>query len=101
MVVAVGVHAQGMSLAEAERRFFEDCHQDSATAREQAARAAFDPGFFAYTLGKLQILALRDEAKRVAGDRFTLRAFHDALLAHGSPPVALVRPIVLAAMRAK
>lgn len=95
MVVAVGVHAQGMSLAEAERRFVDDCHQDRATAREQAARAAFDPGYFAYTLGKLQILALREDAKRAAGDRFSLRRFHDALLAHGSPPVALVRQRVL------
>ncbi len=95
-VVAVGVHARGMSLAEAERRFEKDCHQDKATAREQATRATFDPGYFAYTLGKVQILALRDEAKRRLGPRFSLQRFHDALLSHGSPPVPLVRERVLA-----
>ena len=59
-------------------------------------RGTFDPGYFAYTLGKLQILALREEAKKKLGDRFQLRAFHDALLAHGAPPVPLIRDRVLA-----
>ncbi|MFO0759957.1 MAG: DUF885 domain-containing protein [Byssovorax sp.] len=99
-VVAIGVHAQGMSLAAAEKRFVTDCKQDKATAREQAARAAFDPGFFAYTLGKLQILALREEAKLALGDKFSLQRFHDALLSHGSPPVALIKDRVLADLKA-
>jgi uncharacterized protein (DUF885 family) len=72
-----------------------DCYQDAATAHEQAVRGTFDPGYFAYTLGKLQILALRDEARARLGDRFSLKRFHDALLAHGAPPVALVRDSVL------
>ncbi|MBM4360632.1 MAG: DUF885 family protein, partial [Deltaproteobacteria bacterium] len=95
-VVSIGVHARGMTLAEAERRFVEDCHQDRAGAREQAVRATFDPGYFAYTLGKLQILELRREAEARLGARFDLRAFHDALLGHGAPPVALIRERVLA-----
>jgi uncharacterized protein (DUF885 family) len=96
VVVSLGVHAEGMTLAQAEKRFSQDCHQDKATAREQAARATFDPGYFAYTLGKIQILALRDEAKKKLGQRFSLRRFHDALLAHGAPPVPLIRARVLA-----
>ncbi len=94
-VVSIGVHARGMTLAEAERRFVDDCHQDRAGAREQAIRATFDPGYFAYTLGKLQILELRREAQGRLGARFEARAFHDALLAHGAPPVALIRERVL------
>ena len=54
---------------QAATRFVDDCHQDEATAREQAVRGTFDPGYFAYTLGKLQIIALRDEAKRSLGDK--------------------------------
>ena len=99
-VVAVGVHAKGMSLDAAEKRFVDDCKQDKATAREQAARATFDPGFFAYTLGKVQILELRAEAKKKLGARFSLQRFHDALLSHGSPPVPLVRARVLAELGA-
>lgn len=94
-VVALAVHAEGMSLKQAERRFIDDCHQDKATAREQATRATFDPGYFAYTLGKLQILELRAEAQRRLGAAFSMRAFHDALLSHGAPPIPLVRERVM------
>jgi uncharacterized circularly permuted ATP-grasp superfamily protein len=61
VVVSLGVHTEGMTLQQAERRFMKDCKQDRANARQQAARATFDPGYFAYTLGKLQILQLRDD----------------------------------------
>ena len=93
-VVSLGIHTDGMTSKEAERRFREDCYQDAATARQQAARGAFDPGYFAYTLGKIQILELREQVKRKLGPSFSLRAFHDALLAHGSPPVPLLAPRV-------
>jgi uncharacterized protein (DUF885 family) len=94
-VVSLGLHTEGMTLAQAEKRFITDCHQDKATAREQAARGTFDPGYFAYTLGKVQILALREEARKRLGARFSLQKFHDALLSHGSPPVPLIHDRVL------
>ncbi len=92
---SVGIHTQGMTVEQAEKRFATDCHQDAATAHEQAVRGTFDPGYFAYTLGKLQILGLRTEAESRLGARFSLQRFHDALLAHGSPPVALIHDAVL------
>jgi hypothetical protein len=92
---SVAIHAQGMTVEQVEKRFVSDCHQDPATAREQAVRGTFDPGYFAYTLGKLQILALREEAKRNLGDRFSIRRFHDAILAHGAPPLPLIHDRVL------
>lgn len=95
-VVSIGLHTQGMTLEAAERRFIDDCHQDAASAHEQAVRGTFDPGYFAYTLGKLQILALREEARGKLGPRFSMQRFHDALLSHGSAPVPLIRDRVLA-----
>jgi hypothetical protein len=92
---ALAIHVDGAPIDQVVRRFVDDCHQDVATAREQAARGTFDPGYFAYTLGKLQILALREEARSKLGAAFSLRKFHDALLSHGSPPVALVHDRVL------
>jgi hypothetical protein len=99
-VASIGMHAQGMTLQEAERRFVQDCFQDQASAHEQAVRGTFDPGYFAYTLGKLQILALREEAQRKLGAGFSLQRFHDALLSHGSPPIPLIRERVLAELAA-
>jgi uncharacterized protein (DUF885 family) len=92
---SVAIHARGASVEQVEKRFVDDCHQAASEAHEQAVRGTFDPGYFAYTLGKLQILALRDEAKKALGPRFSLQRFHDALLSHGAPPVALIHDRVL------
>ena len=100
-VVSLGIHTEGMTLDQAAKRFQTDCFQDKATAREQAVRGTFDPGYFAYTLGKIQILELREAAKKKLGDRFSLKKFHDALLSHGAPAVPLIRDRVLADLGAK
>ncbi len=50
-----------------------------------------------YYAGKSQIRALRDELQRKQGKKFSERAFHDALLAEGSIPVALIRAKLLGA----
>jgi hypothetical protein len=49
-------------------------------------------GYFA---GKMQILALKDDYRRKLGAAYTERKFHDALLAVGSVPLALVRAKLL------
>jgi hypothetical protein len=100
-VASIGIHVRGMSIDEAKRRFVDDCKQDEAGARQQAIRGTFDPGYFAYTLGKLQIMELRAEARQKLGERFDLGKFHDALLAHGAPPVALIRDRVLETLGAR
>jgi len=94
-IASIGLHTKNMTPKEAEERFVKDCKQDRANAKQQAARGTFDPGYFAYTLGKLQILELREEAKEALGKKFDLKKFHDALLSHGSPPVPLIRDRVL------
>lgn len=98
-VAALGIHAKGQSLDEVARRFEEDCFQDKATAREQAVRGTFDPGYFAYTLGKLQIMELREKLKTELGEGFDLRTFHDAMMGYGAPPVALIADRVAAEVR--
>ncbi|HHH30112.1 MAG TPA: DUF885 domain-containing protein, partial [Polyangiaceae bacterium] len=89
-VAALAIHAKGHSLDQVAKRFEEDCFQDKATAREQAVRGTFDPGYFAYTLGKLQIMELRETLKGELGERFELKRFHDAMMGYGAPPVALI-----------
>jgi uncharacterized protein (DUF885 family) len=83
LLCAVGMHTQGMSLDEAAAEFEATAGLDPDHARLEAVRGTWDPGYFAYTLGKLEIVALRE---RVGGDR---RAFHDRLLANGTPPPAI------------
>ncbi len=50
------------------------------------------PGYgVAYTIGKLQMDALLAERSMQLGDSFVLRDFHDAFLAAGHLPIALIR----------
>ncbi|TBR17092.1 DUF885 domain-containing protein [bacterium] len=48
-----------------------------------------------YFSGKMQLLALREAYRKKLGPAYTDRAFHDALLAEGSVPVALIRAKLL------
>ncbi len=86
-----------MTFAQAERFFRESGFQSAATARIEATRATQDPIFGYYTLGKLEILKLREDYRKKLGADFTLQRFHDALLAHGDPPIPLLRPLLLGA----
>ena len=94
---AVQLHCNGMSVEEATRFFRDNCHYEEKPARSEATRGTFDPGYLYYTLGKLQILQLRETARREAGQRFSLRRFHDELLAHGAPPIRLLEPFLIRA----
>jgi uncharacterized protein (DUF885 family) len=94
-LASVGIHTESMSVEAATKLFEDRCHTKTAEAREQAVRGTFDPGYFAYTLGKLQILKLRAEAKKKLGDKFSLTRFHDVLLSHGGPPLAIIHDRVL------
>ncbi len=89
-VCAIGLHTGRMTVAEAERLFREEAHQDPANARQQAARGTFDPGYLNYTLGKLMIRKLRGDWREQSPNG-SLRSFHDRLLSYGGPPVPLIR----------
>jgi len=65
---------------------------DVATAREEAAFFASEPGqAITYQVGKLQVLRFLSDTRLALGDRFSLRAFHDALWTNGNVPIALQR----------
>lgn len=58
---AIGLHTEGMTVAQSEAMFREKAFQDSGNARQQAARGTFDPAYGNYALGKLMILEMREE----------------------------------------
>ena len=95
---AIGLHTQGMTLAESDRMFRERAYTDPGNARQQAARGTFDPEYLKYTLGKLMIRKLRaDWVARQAGTATNSdphqywQAFHDKFLSYGGPPIPLLR----------
>ena len=54
-------------------------------ALRETQRAAWDPTYLHYALGRMQIFALRERMRQEQGGGFDLRAFHDRLLALGLP----------------
>ena len=90
LACAIGVHTAGMSVAEAARRFEADTHLVGPAALSEARRATFDPTYGRYTWGKLEILKLRERARKDWGTGFTLQRFHKAMLDLGSPSLGLL-----------
>ena len=95
---SIGMHTHGMTPAQSEKMFLESAYQDPGNARQQAARGTYDPGYLNYTLGKLMIRKLRADwvARQTSGDAKAdpmthWKAFHDAFLSYGGPPIPLVR----------
>ncbi len=65
---------------------------DAATARAEAAFFASSPGqAISYQIGKLQILEMLADARRLDGDKFNLKSFHDFVWTNGNVPIALQR----------
>jgi uncharacterized protein (DUF885 family) len=94
-VAAIKMHTQGMTVEQATTLFTDRGLQEPANAHEEAMRGTYDPMYLAYTLGKLQIQALRD--RYLARTGRDLRAFHDAFVAQGGLPVAFVEKTILPA----
>ncbi|MEY2575119.1 MAG: hypothetical protein QOF80_606 [Verrucomicrobiota bacterium] len=95
LCVSIKMHTQGMSVEDATKFFQENCYYEEKPARAEAMRGTFDIGYLNYTLGKLQILKLRDDYKAQEGDAFSLKKFHDELLNHGMLPIRLLREVML------
>ncbi|HEY2568712.1 MAG TPA: DUF885 domain-containing protein [Candidatus Udaeobacter sp.] len=95
LCVSIKMHTQKMSIDEATKFFQENCYYEEKPARQEAMRGTFDPGYLNYTLGKLEILKLREDYKAEQADDFSLQKFHNELLNHGMPPIRLLREIML------
>ena len=95
LCVSVKMHTQGMSVDEATKFFRENCYYEEKPARSEAMRGTFDYGYLNYSLGKMQILKLREDYKAQQDADFSLEQFHNQLLDHGMPPIRLLREIML------
>ena len=106
LLSAIGMHTEGMTVAQSEKMFKEQAFQDPGNARQQAARGTYDPAYLNYTMGKLMIRKLRADwiAKKTSGgaapaaaaavstdDQGLWHDFHDKFLSYGGPPIPLLR----------
>jgi uncharacterized protein (DUF885 family) len=92
---AIGLHAGGMTQAQSDAMFQNECYQDPGNAEQQAARGTYDPAYLNYTLGKLMIRKLRTDWTASRGGRTAWKPFHDQFLSYGGLPIPLVRQAMM------
>jgi hypothetical protein len=90
LACAIGLHTAGLTVADCAARFESDTHLLGQAALAEATRATFDPTYGRYTWGKLEIMDLREAARKAWGSDFSLLRFHTAMLDLGSPPLGLL-----------
>jgi len=91
-VAGVALHTGRMSPAQAADYLIEEALLDRPAALAEVKRLTLDPARgLGGLVGRLQILELREEAKRRLGAKYNRLDFHAALLAGGTIPPALLR----------
>lgn len=95
LCVSINTHCHGMNVDDATKFFMNNWYQGDKPSRQEAFRGTYDPGYLFYTLGKLQILKLREDYKKQEGSNYNLQKFNDAMLDNGMPPIQILREILL------
>ena len=95
LVVGIEMHTGKMSFDEAVAIFQKEGYQSKETATVETKRGAGDPTYLYYTLGKLEIMKLREDVKKKQGAAFSLEKFHNDFLRQGFPPIKIVREALL------
>ncbi|HYK81745.1 MAG TPA: DUF885 domain-containing protein [Gemmatimonadales bacterium] len=92
ILLDVGLHTRGMTFEQAVTQLASELHVDRANAEAEVRRYCAEPAYpLCYAVGRRELLKLRDDFRAAKGGRFTLRAFHDAILRYGGLPVTLMR----------
>jgi uncharacterized protein (DUF885 family) len=94
-IVGIEMHTEKMSFDQAVEFFQKEGYQSKETAMVETKRGTSDPTYLYYTLGKLEILKLREDVKKRDGAAFSLQKFHDEFLQQGFPPIRIVREAML------
>lgn len=92
VILDVSLHTKGMSMEDAAKRLRDELGFEAHIAEAEAKRyCAFPTYQLCYAVGRRDILALRDDLRRVRAEEFTLASFHEELLQYGALPTVLAR----------
>jgi uncharacterized protein (DUF885 family) len=93
--VSAGAASANNRIEDSVRFLVEECYLEEYSARREVERLSYDPTPGLAALGWLQLVQLRLDYRAEQGERFSLGAFHDALLAQGALPVVALRKLLL------
>jgi uncharacterized protein (DUF885 family) len=92
LVVDTGIHSKGWTRDQAIAYFREYTALPEREIQTEIDRYIAWPGqALSYYLGEMTIIEARANAERSLGDRFNIRAFHDAVLELGSVPLPALK----------
>ena len=94
-LVSFGIHLDGWSFEEATAFFQREGYATPVIAEREARRGVTGPNYYAYTLGKHEILALRERYRAAKGGDFRLQEFHDRFI-RLPYPVGIIQQLMLA-----
>jgi uncharacterized protein (DUF885 family) len=94
-IVGIEMHTGNMSMDQAREFFVQEGYQVPPIADIETKSGTSDPTYLVYTLGKLQIMKLRDDYKRKLGEKFTLQEFHNRFMEQGGVPLVIIRRALL------
>jgi uncharacterized protein (DUF885 family) len=91
LVIDTGIHSMGWSRQQAIDYFKANSAKTENDITVEVDRYINDPAqALAYKSGELKIKELRAYAQRELGERFNIRAFHDAVLGQGALPLNIL-----------
>jgi uncharacterized protein (DUF885 family) len=92
IILDIRLHRGEIGVEEATGFLVEQTGFERANAGAEVQRYTYTPTYqLSYLLGKVLLLRLRADEQRRLGDKFSLRGFHDALLAGGNIPISFHR----------
>ena len=94
-VVGIQMHTGKMSFDEGVQFFMRQGYMSRDYAERETKRGTSDPTYLVYTLGKLEILKLREDYRAKMGDNFSLEQFHNDFMQQGGVPIQLIRHAML------
>ena len=92
---AQGEASGSWSMEQAEHLFVHEGYQSPAVGLMETKRGTADATYLYYTLGKLEIMKLRDDLKKKQGAEFSLQTFHDNFMRQGPAPLKIIRKAML------
>jgi hypothetical protein len=94
-IVGIEMHTGKMTFDQGVDFFVKEGYQTHAVAEMETKRGTSDPTYLVYTLGKLEIMKLRDDYEKMKGASFSLQEFHDQFMKQGAVPVEIIRKAML------
>jgi uncharacterized protein (DUF885 family) len=90
-----GVTGGPWTIDQAVDFFVNEGYQSRSIGLVETKRGTSDATYLYYTLGKLQIMKLREDMKQKQGAAFNLQDFHNNLMKQGFAPIKVVRKAML------